>query len=450
MISSLSIISIEGKILATRDYRGEVSRRDINSFVDEIIKKKNASDTPPVVNSTVAMSNSLPTITTSKSTTFAFIKEQNLYFLATSVWDCNSFFVIEVLKSVVEVLKAYFGGVSINITDVTDKLPLVYALFDEIMDAGYPQITTPTILKEYILEKPLPFDKIANRAALAAQKQSMRQASRDATGACSWRKQGIVYKRNELYLDAVEKVNALLSNSGEVLYAEVNGLVKMKAKLSGMPECRIGINDKLQMENSGNSGKGGSVKLNSLTFHQCVSLSQYEEKREVNFIPPDGEFELIKYRMNEAVNLPFKVIPICNIGRTSGEISVKIKSEFPAGMTAYNVTLTIPLPKNIAKADAKATTGKAKVELNNNKISWVIKELEGGGKDADLEATLKMVMTMQEKAWEKPPCKLDFSIPMFTASGFRVRFLKVFEKSNYVPTKWVRYVSTAGEYEIRM
>lgn len=58
---------------------------------------------------------------------------------------------------------------------------------------------------------------------------------------------------------------------------------------------------------------------------------------------------------------------------------------------------------------------------------------------------------MNEKSWEKPPMKLNFSLPMFTASGFRVRFLKVVEKDlNYSPTKWVRYVSTAGDYEIRL
>lgn len=40
--------------------------------------------------------------------------------------------------------------------------------------------------------------------------------------------------------------------------------------------------------------------------------------------------------------------------------------------------------------------------------------------------------------------------PMFTASGLQVRSLKVFEKSNYETTKWVRYVTKGGQYQIRM
>ena len=40
---------------------------------------------------------------------------------------------------------------------------------------------------------------------------------------------------------------------------------------------------------------------------------------------------------------------------------------------------------------------------------------------------------------------------MFTASGLIVRFLKVFEKSNYQRVKWVRYLTkVGGSYQIRV
>lgn len=39
---------------------------------------------------------------------------------------------------------------------------------------------------------------------------------------------------------------------------------------------------------------------------------------------------------------------------------------------------------------------------------------------------------------------------MFTASGLRVRFLKVFEKSGYRPTKWIRYITKNGDYLHRL
>ena len=41
----------------------------------------------------------------------------------------------------------------------------------------------------------------------------------------------------------------------------------------------------------------------------------------VTFIPPDGEFVLMKYRVSENINLPFRVIPIVKeLGRTRIEV----------------------------------------------------------------------------------------------------------------------------------
>jgi AP-2 complex subunit mu-1 len=39
---------------------------------------------------------------------------------------------------------------------------------------------------------------------------------------------------------------------------------------------------------------------------------------------------------------------------------------------------------------------------------------------------------------------------MFTASGVMVRYLRIFEKSNYETTKYVRYMTKAGSYQIRI
>jgi len=47
----------------------------------------------------------------------------------------------------------------------------------------------------------------------------------------------------------VENVNVLLSNRGTVLRADVQGQVLVKTALSGMPECKFGINDKLLIKN---------------------------------------------------------------------------------------------------------------------------------------------------------------------------------------------------------
>lgn len=87
--------------------------------------------------------------------------------------------------------------------------------------------------------------------------------------------------------------------------AHVAGKVVMKSYLSGMPECKFGINDKIVME-SKKSGLGNSsdsdpaksgkpmVVIDDCQFHQCVKLSKFETEHSISFIPPDGEFELMR------------------------------------------------------------------------------------------------------------------------------------------------------------
>ena len=67
-----------------------------------------------------------------------------------------------------------------------------------------------------------------------------------------------------------------------------------------------------------------------------------------------------------------------------------------------------------------------------------------------MHATATLSSTTVRKAWSRPPISMDFTLSMFTSSGIVVRYLKIFEKSNYNTVKWVRYLVRAGSYEIRV
>lgn len=51
--------------------------------------------------------------------------------------------------------------------------------------------------------------------------------------------------------------------------------------------------------------KSKAVELEDVKFHQCVRLSRFENDRTISFIPPDGEFELMSYRLNTEVGVAF-------------------------------------------------------------------------------------------------------------------------------------------------
>ncbi|VDQ10137.1 unnamed protein product [Trichobilharzia regenti] len=76
-----------------------------------------------------------------------------------------------------------------------------------------------------------------------------------------------------------------------------------------------------------------------------------------------------------------------------------------------------------------------------------------GMKDCQLSAEIELLQASdKQKRWMRPPISMNFEVP-FAPSGFKVRFLKVFEsKLNYSDhdvVKWVRYIGKSGLYETR-
>ena len=76
-----------------------------------------------------------------------------------------------------------------------------------------------------------------------------------------------------------------------------------------MPDCQLGLNDRIAMEASGKGGGGAGaaagkslvrsglkdtqaggqqIEMDDLTFHQCVKLHKFETDRSISFCPPDG------------------------------------------------------------------------------------------------------------------------------------------------------------------
>ena len=81
------------------------------------------------------------------------------------------------------------------------------------------------------------------------------------TNAVSWRSEGLKYRRNEVFLDVVESINMLANSNGNVIKSEISGAVKMRCYLSGMPELRLGLNDKVMFENTGRCACVGKLML---------------------------------------------------------------------------------------------------------------------------------------------------------------------------------------------
>jgi AP-2 complex subunit mu-1 len=110
----------------------------------------------------------------------------------------------------------------------------------EILDFGYPQNSETDTLKMYITTEGVKSEK--------AMVEDSSRITIQATGAISWRRNDIKYRKNEAFIDVIESVNLLISNTGTILRADVAGQILMRAYLSGTPECKFGLNDKLVLD----------------------------------------------------------------------------------------------------------------------------------------------------------------------------------------------------------
>ncbi|VDP76849.1 unnamed protein product [Schistosoma curassoni] len=94
----------------------------------------------------------------------------------------------------------------------------------------------------------------------------------------------------------------------------------MKSYLSGMPECKFGFNDKVSLENkqrstAGTEDSSGGIAIDDCQFHQCVKLGRFETEHTISFIPPDGEFELMRYRTTKVPHQLQIPLPLWDLNR---------------------------------------------------------------------------------------------------------------------------------------
>eukprot|EP00347_Sterkiella_histriomuscorum_P017359 403349685 len=426
--SAIYFLDQKGKIIISRDYRGEVGSNITEKFQRKVLELDDRLVKP---------------VFTEKDITYMWIRVNNIYIVAVAKGNPNVALVFSFLYKMQEVFTDYFK--ELEDESLRDNFVITYELLDEMMDHGYPQITEVKILKEYIKTE-------ANKIAKEQTKISQAKLPTAATNVVSWRSESIKHTKNEIFLDVIEKLNLLVSANGNVLRSEILGTVRMKSFLSGMPELKLGLNDKVLFEMTGRTSRGKLIELEDIKFHQCVRLNKFETERNISFIPPDGEFELMTYRLDTQVKpLIWVECIVENFSRSKIEYLVKAKTQFKSKSIANNVEIYVSVPSDVDSPVFKSNVGTVKYVPDQNCMVWCIKQFQGR-KEFLMRAQFGFpsVEAEEREKYSRVPIQVKFEIPYFTVSGIQVRYLKIVEKSGYQALPWVRYITQNGDYQIRM
>jgi AP-4 complex subunit mu-1 len=350
-----------------------------------------------------------------------------------------------------KVFKDYCGV--LNEEAIRKNFTLIYELLDEMLDYGYPQITTTEMLKvcvhnEPIVVTPAPISSTIMSAVTSRSKPSMAAQMPVAVGAQRGNKQ-----KNEIFVDIFEKLTVLFNPAGGVVNSSIDGSIQMKSYLAGNPELRLALNEDLVI------GKGngyGSVVLDDCIFHECVRLDEFDSTKTLHFVPPEGEFTVLNYRINGEFRIPFRIHTVVEeVAPYKLEIICMIRCEIPEASRASNVIVKLPLPRNTQGAtfslsDSGPGNG-AEYNAAEKKVFWSMKKMNGGS-----ECTIRVKVSLDALATsaikkEIGPVSMSFEIPMYNVSNLQVRFLRISEThKSYNPYRWVRYVTLSSSYVSRV
>jgi AP-1 complex subunit mu len=425
-MSALYILDSRGRVLINFDYRGEVDLSVPDKFMS-FVQANDKIDPPPVFRV--------------DEWCFCYIVRSSLYFFMVTRANTNMAHLLVFLNSLASLFETYLDELSSDA--IIDNFTLIYELLDEVMDYGYPQILDATALSGYILREK-PRDPRAQPTEVPIQ----------VTSLVTWRPEGLDYNVNEVYADVVEYCHVLVGANGAIVQNEVNGEINMTCYLSGMPEVQIGLNEVMAFDQKSESQRQTDVsrrifELEDIKFHQCVRIGQYEKDRSITFIPPDGKFNLLKYRLTSSVRPVIAIESSFETFKGSRvELVVRASSEFRAQSVAQDVKILVPVPPDVDSPKAQCTAGSMRYSPKDNCLVWTIKQFRGK-KSFSLRAHFGLPSVESEAEESKRPIHVQFEIPYFTVSGLKVSYLKVLEKSGYDTVSWVRYVTLNGPYEFR-
>jgi AP-4 complex subunit mu-1 len=354
-----------------------------------------------------------------------------------------------------KVFKDYCGVLTEE--SIRKNFILIYELLDEMVDFGYPQITSTETLKSHVHN-----EAIASQLGVAASTSGFMSAlsskSKSSSSASAPIAVGAAAKgskqKNEIYVDIIERLTVLFNSNGTIVNSSIDGSIQMKSYLSGNPELRLALNEDLVI---GKGGAYGSVILDDCNFHECVRLDEFESSKTLKFFPPEGEFSLMNYRITADFRPPFRIYPnLEEAGPQKLELSILLRAELPDTNHGLNVAVKIPMPRATAGVTFEILpVGSAGVHAEYNvterKVLWTIRKLNGGS-----EMTLRVKIALDQASSsiikrEIGPIATSFEVPMYNVSNLNVKYLRISEThKSYNPYRWVRYITQSSSYVCRL
>ena len=433
-ISQFFILTKRGDSIIYLDFKRDIKKsneiffRKVNFYSDE------EEAAPPIFNE--------------EGINFIYIKNTQLYFVISTLDNSSPNYFLEILERIMKVIKDHCGELTEE--SIKKNFVLIYEIINEMIDFGFPQLSTTEQVKQFVFTEPI---VILNNINTIKEMINKKVKSNENT------KRSIMItkddkSKNEIYVDIFEKVTCLFNKNGNLINSEVVGAIKMKSYLKNSPELKIILSNDISFtKDNYNSGK---IFIDDYNFDQGVQTKELLNSSTLYIVPPEGEFILMNYHINSDFDPPFKIYSIVEEFDYKLELTLKVQANYSTKINGGNIVIKFNIPKltqsvffdlppknkNIQKVDY----------IKSQQICvWKIPKMAGGTENnLNVKITLQVNKPSQLRR-ELGPITMSFEIPNYNISKLQIKELKVLSNDKkYNALKWVRIFTQASSYVFRI
>jgi len=394
------------------------------------------------------------------------ILRDGLTYIAITHGEISPLLILEFLHRVADIFVEYFGSPA-DESAIKDNFSTVYQLLEETLDNGWPLTTEPNALQAMI-RPPTVMGKLQSVVTGGSNAIVSDALPSGTISNMPWRRSGVKHHNNEIYIDIIEEIDAIIDVLGNVISYDVNGSIQVQSNLSGVPDLLLTFKD--------------PNIIDDCSFHPCIRYSRYESEQVLSFVPPDGNFTLMRYRVKPSVisggfSPPISCTPQLNYsldggGLLSGRVDIKVTARSIStlfnmastsssttstarkggNVTIEDVALTIPFPKVVKTANLTVNVGYVVYDEASKVARWVIGNLDEK-KRPHLTGSMSTSVVGDGSGNDRPeenhlPLSVSWKIPLSSLSGLSVGGLSVTGES-YRPYKGVRNIARSGRFQVR-
>lgn len=170
-----------------------------------------------------------------------------------------------------------------------------------------------------------------------------------------------------------------------------------------------------------------------------------QKEKVISFVPPDGKFTLIRYRMSNAGNLPLDIQPSIKLSQNQSTVKVTVSRSGAQDKAIDKVLLEIPFPPETLSFSLSATHGKVAQDEISKVVRWHIGRYPKAA-SITLDGTVQMPPDWMGSG--APTVRVGFEIKGLSLTNLKVDSLAV-HNVKYKPFKGVRHITKAGTFLIR-